>query len=172
MQLVTDKHVFFWHNDCIWSNWYEKKIRIEYKGFLFFSSEALFMFLKAELFKDTSSMLKILKDQSPAKVKNAGRGVKNFNDEIWLGHRVRLMYLANILKFEQNPHIQAELLKTGSRSFVEASPYDKIWGIGMDQNDPDIHDKSKWKGLNLLGQSLDAVKSTIMFNLVFNEVKK
>jgi len=48
--------------------------------------------------------------------------------------------------------LKAQLLKTGESELVEASPMDKIWGIGFGaQKAPSV--REKW-GLNLLGKAL------------------
>ena len=50
------------------------------------------------------------------------------------------------------------LLKFGKdHNFVEGSPYDKIWGIGIHFEDELANDSKNWKGENLLGQALDMV---------------
>ena len=67
----------------------------------------------------------------------------------------------NILKFSQNKELKKFLLETGDKILVEASPTDKIWGIGMDQKNPDIYNPNNWKGLNLLGFSLMHVRDII-----------
>jgi ribA/ribD-fused uncharacterized protein len=53
------------------------------------------------------------------------------------------------------------MLATGNRFFVEASPFDCVWGIGMDENAENVEDPSYWLGLNLLGQALTLVKNEL-----------
>jgi len=48
--------------------------------------------------------------------------------------------------------LKAALLETGDRELVEASPRDKIWGIGFGAANASS-ERSRW-GLNLLGQAL------------------
>jgi len=54
------------------------------------------------------------------------------------------------------------LLATKDRILVEASPVDKIWGIGMAQDHPHIQDPSLWQGLNLLGFALIHVQEQFL----------
>jgi ribA/ribD-fused uncharacterized protein len=60
----------------------------------------------------------------------------------------------NIAKFQQNPLLKEFILSTKDQILVEASPDDKIWGIGLSSNDPHIEDPNCWRGLNLLGLAL------------------
>ena len=53
------------------------------------------------------------------------------------------------------------IFKTENRTIVEASPYDKIWGVGLLEDDPLILDEKNWKGLNLLGKALMEVRSKL-----------
>ncbi|GAA3480637.1 hypothetical protein GCM10018966_051670 [Streptomyces yanii] len=57
-------------------------------------------------------------------------------------------------KFGQDAGLRAFLLNTGDRVLVEASPLDRIWGIGMAADDPRAEDPARWRGLNLLGFAL------------------
>ena len=61
-------------------------------------------------------------------------------------------------KFEDNPHLKQYLLSTGSKRLVEGSPYDGIWGVRVDFNDPKIEDKAYWNGENKLGECLMEVR--------------
>lgn len=68
------------------------------------------------------------------------------------------------LQFSQNKGLKRELFATYPKTLVEASPYDRIWGIGLLANDSRASDQSKWKGHNLLGYILTFVRDTLMLN--------
>ena len=56
-----------------------------------------------------------------------------------------------ITKPRQNADMRTALLSTGDRVLVEASPFDKIWGIGFAEGDPEACCPEMWRGSNLLG---------------------
>lgn len=57
------------------------------------------------------------------------------------------------------------MLETGNRKFAEASSYDKIWGIGLHEDDKDVLDESKWRGQNLLGKILTEIRDEMKNNV-------
>jgi ribA/ribD-fused uncharacterized protein len=59
-----------------------------------------------------------------------------------------------VAKFTQNEDLGAFLRATGRRVLVEASPRDRIWGIGMGASNPDAQVPARWRGNNLLGFAL------------------
>jgi ribA/ribD-fused uncharacterized protein len=61
-------------------------------------------------------------------------------------------------KFSQNQNLKDYLVATGDAILVEAAPRDRLWGIGMGENNPDIADQNKWNGRNLLGKALMQVR--------------
>lgn len=155
--IITEKYVVFWNS--IFSNFLPCKF--EFKGMTFDSSEKGLMWCKGRHFGDVESCIKILEADSPKKAKQLGRGVKNYNDDEW--NKVRLGYMIEVLvaKFGQNPTLKEKLLSTGDRTFVEGSPKDCIWGIGIHWQDPLCLDPSNWKGINLLGQALDQTREVL-----------
>jgi ribA/ribD-fused uncharacterized protein len=64
-------------------------------------------------------------------------------------------------KFNQNPLLKEALLNTCDTIIVEASPVDRIWGIGLTEDDPRALDQSTWRGQNLLGITLMRVRDAI-----------
>lgn len=150
--LITDQYVFFYSNKDCFSNFYPCKFYLN--GIEFSCSEQFMMHEKAVLFGDHKIGKQILVETRPARIKALGRQVGNFNEQIWLENRERIMYDAVVGKFSQNDDLRKIILDTGNKLLVEASPNDKIWGIGLAIDDSRIHDPKNWKGSNLLGKAL------------------
>ncbi|WST32742.1 NADAR family protein [Streptomyces sp. NBC_01166] len=109
---------------------------------------------KARLFGDAEAEALAVSASSPAAAKKVGRLVKGFDDGIWARERFALVVEGSVHKFGQDPALRAYLLGTGERVLVEASPMDRIWGIGLTKDDPRTADPASWRGLNLLGFAL------------------
>lgn len=109
---------------------------------------------KARLFGDDDRLNAILAAEHPSRVKRLGRRVTPFDDATWRAHRFDLVVEGNVAKFRQHPDMRAVLMATGDAVLVEASPLDRIWGIGATEDDPTAHDPTRWGGLNLLGFAL------------------
>lgn len=156
-ELSTDNFVFFWNG--IYSQWHPSKFVIA--GIEYNCCEQYMMAMKALTFNDQESYDMIMYADNPRDQKAFGRRVKGFDTETWNEVCREFVYQGNLAKFTQNLKFKDELLKTGDKEIVEASPYDAIWGIGMGVEDPNIMDKSKWKGTNWLGEAIIRVRETI-----------
>lgn len=161
---VTDKHVCFWKE---WpSNWHPAEFDIEVNEVQchFYNTEQYFMYMKAIVFGDEEIAKQILEERDPKKVKALGRKVQNYDELVWNDKRYQIMLRANVAKFSQNEDLKQLLLSPEyeGHGFVEASPYDKVWGVRMYESNPDIDDETKWKGLNLLGKILDETRRIII----------
>ncbi len=116
---------------------------------------------KALLFDDSISFQKIIKANSPSEAKQLGRNVVNFDQKIWDQHKFEIVVKGNFLKFTHNKELQDFLLGTNDNILVEANPYDRIWGIGLNENSPNVKNPLRWRGLNLLGFALMEVRDII-----------
>ena len=152
-------HVGFWKSGSPFSNWHSAKY--QYEGHTFANSEQGMMWSKAVLFGDKEMENQILETSDPKSVKAFGSKVKGFSEKIWKKHRCDIMYKHCYAKFSQNDKLKKHLYNTGTKILVEASPYDKIWGIGMLWNEARYVDSKKWKGLNLLGKTLTSVREKL-----------
>ena len=160
---VTDTHVYFWGEFL--SNWYPARFTEarEGKTLEFFNSEQYFMYEKAKAFGDEETAMRILfEGKNPKQAKTLGRKVKGYSDEVWDKMRYKVMLRANLLKYLQNKDLEKLLLNEefDGKNFVEASPIDRIWGIGCDEGTA-LDDESNWNGQNLLGKVLDEVRSIL-----------
>jgi ribA/ribD-fused uncharacterized protein len=151
---ITDTHVFFWSG--IYSNWYPSPF--EYAHITYNCGEQYMMWYKAFLFRDAESMRKIMATDDPKEQKALGRKVRGFDQIVWELNCRDIMVKGLRKKFIDNPILKAQLLIDGrGRHFVEASPYDFVWGVGLGEDDYRINDPAEWKGKNYLGQVLDRV---------------
>lgn len=89
---------------------------------------------KARLFGDDEMLESILKAKHPKEMKAFGRAVQNFDKDIWDKECYSIVKRASLAKFSQNPKLNDYLNSTKNRILVEASPRDRIWGIGMGQS--------------------------------------
>lgn len=161
---ITDKHVFFWSG--VFSNWHPCEFKVETEGqdITFFNSEQYFMYMKAKLFGDDEIAAEILhKGVDPKTAKDLGRKVKNYDDKVWNEKRYQVMVDACYLKFSQSETLKKKLLdkKFEGKGYVEGSPVDKVWGIGVHWRDAS-DDESTWNGQNLLGKALDEVRERLL----------
>jgi len=161
----TFKYVFFWGHhqprgtevgkSCL-SQWYPAPFAID--GVRYATAEHYMMAEKARLFSDLEALERILRSSSPREAKAIGREVRGFEERRWAEERFQVVVRGSWAKFAQNPQILEFLLATASRVLVEASPRDRIWGIGLASTDPRATSPIDWRGRNLLGFALMAAR--------------
>lgn len=123
------------------------------------------MVQKALLFSAPSTARQILSLTSTdpstlGLVKSLGRThIPLFSDPTWIAERERIVLEGNLLKFRQNPELRELLLATGEKHLVEASPRDRIWGVGFGEKKA-LQEKDRW-GLNLLGKALEKTRDIL-----------
>ncbi len=162
------KYVFFWGHQhkkgkitkgCF-SQWYDSPF-VE-GNIKFLTAEHYMMHAKALLFNDVYAAKKVLSAKTPGEAKAIGRKIKAFNEEQWLKNRFEIVVNANLAKFSYDAELRQFLISTDDRVLVEASPVDKIWGIGLAKDNPLVESPSAWQGLNLLGYALMEVRTRLL----------
>ncbi len=156
------KWVFFWGHTpskdgsiskSCFSQWWEGH-PFAIDGVTYRTAEHYMMAEKARLFGDEAVRGQILAARTPGEAKKLGRMAANFDEDTWLRHRWDIVVAGSVAKFGQHEALRRYLFETGKKVLVEASPTDRIWGIGMAANDPDAENAAAWRGLNLLGFAL------------------
>ena len=95
-------------------------------------------------------------------MKSLGRQVKTLTKIFGKNIVFKFINVIVMQKFSQNQHFSVNILiSTGNKILVEASPSDKIWGIGLSVHSKKAH-LWKMEGLNLLGQILTEIKFQFM----------
>ncbi len=168
-QPKKQKYLYFWGHtpnkdgsmsSACFSQWWENS-PFEVDGIRYATAEHFMMAQKAKLFNDEDIFQQIVNSTHPNKAKQLGRKVANFDDNVWKKHRFDIVVAGNMAKFEQDKRLKQYLLNTGKRVLVEASPYDKIWGVGLARDNEMIANPLRWKGLNLLGFALMVVRDEL-----------
>jgi ribA/ribD-fused uncharacterized protein len=163
------KYLFFWGHQpsrdgsitkTCFSQWWLADFTLDSETYC--CMEQYMMAEKARLFNDLEVLRKIMKSTHPKQMKDLGRQVKNFNEDMWTHRRNSIILNGNYAKFTQNEKLKQFLINTKERILVEASPYDKIWGVGMSKDDERIENPLNWKGLNLLGFALMEVRDELV----------
>ncbi|MFF9014462.1 NADAR family protein [Streptomyces sp. NPDC014870] len=134
------------------SQWWPSPFEVD--GVRYATAEHWMMAAKARLFGDPEAERAALSSRTPAGAKKAGRLVRGFDDSVWERERFGIVVEGSVHKFGSDEALRAFLLGTGGRVLVEASPLDRVWGIGLAAEDPRATDPSRWRGLNLLGFAL------------------
>lgn len=165
------KFLFFWGHtppadgqirECCLSQWWMCPFTID--GITYSCAEQYMMAEKARMFHDKAMLEAILSAHSPKEMKAFGRMVKGFQQEIWESSCYALVRKGNMEKFQQNPSLLQFLFGTKPYILVEASPRDRVWGIGMGKQNPDAQNPLKWRGTNLLGFALTETRELLMQN--------
>ncbi|WP_217554930.1 NADAR family protein [Streptomyces sp. GbtcB6] len=134
------------------SQWWPSRFVVD--GVEYATAEHWMMAGKARLFGDAEAERAVLAAGHPAEAKKAGRLVRGFDEAIWERERFEIVTEGTVHKFAADAGLRAFLLATGDRVLVEASPVDRVWGIGLTATDAAAEDPARWRGLNLLGFAL------------------
>lgn len=153
------------------SQWWFSPFEIE--GISYNCAEQFMMAKKAELFGDEKTVADVMQatgpflaqhewNQYPRRQQRLGREVRNFSQELWERRRLGIVTTGNLAKFRQHPELANLLKSTAGWTLAEASPVDRIWGIGLSQADSRAFDPENWNGLNLLGSALTTVRAELL----------
>jgi ribA/ribD-fused uncharacterized protein len=154
---MAETFTFFWKSRL--SQWHRAPFVVG--GTTFTHGEQYMMYAKALLFGDRKAAERVLAAETPAEQQTIGRTVRKFDEAVWVLFREGIVFSGNYARFSQNPDQREMLLATRGTSLVEASPRDRVWGIGLAADDPRAGDRSRWLGLNLLGEALTRVREAL-----------
>jgi ribA/ribD-fused uncharacterized protein len=162
------RYLFFWGHrprrdgspgpGCL-SQWWPAPFTVN--GAEYRTAEHWMMASKARLFGDAEAERRVLSAAHPNAAKAVGRQVRGFDEAVWREHRYRIVVEGGLHKFGAHDELRAFLLATRGRVLVEASPLDRVWGIGLAADDERAADPASWRGLNLLGFALMEVREQL-----------
>ncbi len=156
---MSEAHEFFFTSAHPLSQWFASEFMAD--GIKFNTAENFMMYRKALLFGDVNIASKLIDCHNPKDAKAYGRQIRGFNEDIWEQTKRDIVFIGNIYKFSQSAFLRHYLINTGKKELVEASPWDKIWGIGLSEEEARKTDPGFWPGQNLLGRVLMQVREVI-----------
>ena len=155
------KYLHFWGHrpradgqvgaSCL-SQWWPSPFVVD--GVTYATAEHWMMARKARLFGDADAERRVLDAGHPSQAKKTGRLVRGFEEAVWERERFGIVVEGSVHKFAAHADLREFLLGTGERVLVEASPVDRVWGIGLAADDEAAADPQRWRGPNLLGFAL------------------
>lgn len=155
---MTSKYIPFYGGP--FSQWSPCDITID--GVHYNCAEQYMMAKKALVFQDLEAHAAIMASEDPSEQKAIGRKVKGFNAAVWDTISRDVVARASVAKFTSSRRYFQELSLTQGTVLVEASPTDRLWGIGLYEGDPKVHDPAKWRGSNWLGQVLNETRDALL----------
>ncbi|WVR00040.1 hypothetical protein IAU59_007182 [Kwoniella sp. CBS 9459] len=154
---VNDETPF--HLACM-SQWFATSfVDPDHPHLTFPTAEHYMMYSKALIF-DPSVADDIARAPTPEKAKEMGRKIRNFDREKWNETADDVVERGNYLKFGQNDDLLKVILRTKGKTLVEASPTDRIWGIGFGVND--AKGKEEQWGSNRMGLALTRARDRLV----------
>lgn len=127
---------------------------------------------EALLFDDTYTASRIRSTDNPVEMlryrKEMIRNNPKYSKEIFEKEAPQILLDGLRAKFQQNDYCREFLLRTGKRVIVEASPYDRFFGIGYGHRSKEpernfLLNRDKW-GNNALGKGLMKVRDELSQN--------
>ncbi|MDJ1136107.1 NADAR family protein [Streptomyces iconiensis] len=162
------KFLFFWGHrptkgggpgpGCL-SQWWRADFTAD--GVTYPTAEHYMMAHKAWLFGDGTAAERVLSSPDPGHAKAVGREVAGFDETVWAARRQEIVVRGNHAKFSGVPALGDYLAGTRSRVLVEASPLDRVWGIGLPADHAHAPSPRHWRGPNLLGFALMEVRELL-----------
>ena len=156
--MSRERFTFFW--DGPFSQWHRSPFMLDSARYL--AAEQYMMAAKARLFGDDERLSRIMAAEEPSDQKALGRSVRGFDRRAWQKVARDIVYRGNRAKFSTHRDLLALLLATEGTTLVEASPFDTIWGIGLAEDDPLASDRSAWRGMNWLGETLTRLRGDLL----------
>ncbi len=154
--LTTEPHGCF-------SNWF--RYDFTYAGVRYNCAEQYMVAQKITLGGRYDLHKEIMATKDPSKIKSLG-GKDSFPEfaiikPVWERNCRHIVKRGVKAKFQQNPDLMHELLDTGDALLCECAGHDKIWGIGINLQNPEWKEVANWNGSNYLGIILMEVREEL-----------
>ena len=149
---------FFFGRGSFLSN--HHKSPFEHEGTTYLCSEQYYLQSKCLYFNDEVTASSIMRLDDPGKMKSLSHKIKGLEEKKWETVYKSFMEKACFLKFTKSHKLRNLLIST-SGNLVEANHNDQFFSCGLALSDPNILDKSRWTGKNILGEILTNLRELL-----------
>ena len=136
---------------------FNKDYPIVVNGKTFVCNEQFIVHEKAKMFGDMASASQVMQMTNPLKMKHLGGNIENYEHQRWKQNSVKIIASCNQIKYESHPAAMKVLMATGHKTIGEATA-SREWGIGININNDECLDTSKWTGANKMGKILMKIR--------------
>lgn len=162
----TDNFVPFFTKIDTYSNFFP--CQFEIAGRKYNSVEQFLFAEKARHQGDEISEARIMNNREARIAKQIGEKIEWEDRKAWKEFAKQKLKEGNMAKYIQNEHLRQQLFDTSPKVFVEASPNDTYWGVGLSKTNKDIQCQEKWKGKNVMGFLLTELRDEMMKDAQFS----
>ena len=157
-QMQNDSCLLFFGRNHPFSSFYDCQFKINDTNYC--CTEQYVQSEKCKLFKDDTTLYKIMNSTNAYEMKNFGSKVKHYNAAKWATECPKAAFSATLAKFSQNDKLKCSLVSTGDLSLGEATR-DKFWGVGQSLWEKPLKTHDMWQGENLMGKTLMKVRERL-----------
>jgi ribA/ribD-fused uncharacterized protein len=144
-------------------------VNVEYNNTQYNSVYQALMAELAKVFNDNDNLQKIMIADSAEDIDysvDMVPGDREINEPKWNTAISQLLYPINIEKYKQYPELSEKILQTKQAKLGYYIPDDNILGIGISIDNPNAKDINKWTGQNIVGNTLEKVRTEISKNRI------
>ena len=113
---------------------------------------------KAQYYKNSDMVVRMMNVKDESGLMSMAERIEGFDERIWNGMAGAVLYRGLVAFFESSPYLVPELMKTDDEVIVYCDPLDPILGNGLEVDDDANEKMENWKGQNLYGFTLMAVR--------------
>ncbi len=152
-------YLFFYSAASLLSNFNDAAFKFDSVDYI--NSEQHIIEQKARLANAPDIAKQVMATPNPGIMKKLTRNLPGLDSKLWHEKAPGIGLRALKAKFSPNPHLAKYIFSTGDKILIEASPYNRVWGLAKGWMTEIWRKKYQW-GQNLQGKILMEVRGELL----------